>query len=99
MLCLGLMAFRYVVLQGLAGTAAGFLQAVPLVLYYVKLFLLGSTPRSVHAIKYGLRSVSWGTLYPSITLLVVISSSLVKVIFSSLLTLPLLSHSPWIFHH
>ena len=66
-------AFRYIVLQGLSGTAAGFLQVVPLVLYYVKLFILGSTPRSIYAIKYTLRSVSWGTLFPGITLLAVIS--------------------------
>jgi hypothetical protein len=63
-----------VVLQGLSGTAAGFLQIVPLILYYVKLFILGSTPRSVYGIKYGLRAVTWGTLYPTITLLLVIGS-------------------------
>ncbi|KAI0720717.1 DUF221-domain-containing protein [Cerioporus squamosus] len=63
----------YVILQGLSGTAAGFLQVVPLVLYYVKLFILGSTPRSIYRIKYTMRSVSWGTLFPSITLIVVIT--------------------------
>ncbi|KAF9458987.1 hypothetical protein BDZ94DRAFT_1269342 [Collybia nuda] len=63
----------YVILQGLAGTAGGFLQIVPLVIYYVKLFILGSTPRAVYGIKYGLRSVAWGTTFPSITLLVVIT--------------------------
>ncbi|KAI0656899.1 hypothetical protein C8Q70DRAFT_301969 [Cubamyces menziesii] len=63
----------YIILQGLSGTASGFLQVVPLVLYYVKLFILGSTPRSIYGIKYTLRSVSWGTLFPSITLLVVIT--------------------------
>ncbi|EJF57403.1 hypothetical protein DICSQDRAFT_183264 [Dichomitus squalens LYAD-421 SS1] len=63
----------YIILQGLSGTASGFLQVVPLVLYYVKLFILGSTPRSIYAIKYTLRSVSWGTLFPSVTLLVVIT--------------------------
>jgi len=62
----------YIILQGLAGTAGGFLQIVPLVIYYVKLFILGSTPRSVYGIKYGLQSVAWGTLFPTITLLVVI---------------------------
>lgn len=65
----------YIVLQGLTGTASGFLQIVPLVLYYVKLFLLGSTPRSIYGIKYTMRSVSWGTLFPTVTLLVVISES------------------------
>ncbi|RDX47260.1 DUF221-domain-containing protein [Lentinus brumalis] len=63
----------YVILQGLSGTAAGFLQLVPLVLYYVKLFILGSTPRSIYKIKYTMRSVSWGTLFPGITLIVVIT--------------------------
>ncbi|TFK49099.1 DUF221-domain-containing protein [Heliocybe sulcata] len=63
----------YVLLQGLSGTASGFLQAVPLLLYYVKLFILGSTPRSVYKIKYVGRSVAWGTLFPGTTLLVVVS--------------------------
>ncbi|KAF8155669.1 hypothetical protein B0H34DRAFT_751686 [Crassisporium funariophilum] len=63
----------YIILQGLAGVAGGFLQIVPLIIYYVKLVLLGSTPRSVWGIKYGMRSVAWGTLFPSITLLVVIT--------------------------
>ncbi|THU93637.1 DUF221-domain-containing protein [Dendrothele bispora CBS 962.96] len=62
----------YVILQGLSGAAGGFLQIVPLVIYYVKLYLLGSTPRSVWGIKYGARSVAWGTLFPGITLLTVI---------------------------
>jgi hypothetical protein len=63
----------YAILQALSGTAGGLLQAVPLVVYYVKLFLLGSTPRSVYSIKYDLRDVFFGTLFPTITLLVVIS--------------------------
>jgi len=53
--------------------AGGFLQIVSLIVYYVKLYLLGSTPRSVWGIKYGKSSVAWGTLFPGITLLVVIS--------------------------
>jgi hypothetical protein len=67
-----LLRLRYIMLQGLTGSAAGFLQIVPLVVYYVKLFLLGSTPRSIYAIKYDLRDVAWGTLFPSITLISVI---------------------------
>ncbi|KAL5521544.1 PHM7_2 [Sanghuangporus sanghuang] len=63
----------YVILQGLSGSAAGFLQAIPLVIYYAKLFILGSTPRSVYNIKYTLRNVKWGTLFPATTLIVVIS--------------------------
>lgn len=63
----------YIILQGLSGTGAGFLQIVALIIYYVKLFLLGSTPRSIYDIKFGMRSVQWGTLFPSTTLLVVIA--------------------------
>lgn len=62
----------YIILQGLSGTASGFLQISPLAIYYVKLFLLGSTPRSVYSIKYVLGDCAWGTLFPSITLLAVI---------------------------
>ncbi|KAG6849367.1 hypothetical protein H0H93_009061 [Arthromyces matolae] len=64
----------YIVLQGLAGVAGGFLQIVPLIIYYVKLFILGSTPRSIYSIKFGLRSVDWGTTFPGVTLLVVIGT-------------------------
>ncbi|KAK0474157.1 hypothetical protein IW261DRAFT_1341695 [Armillaria novae-zelandiae] len=63
----------YVILQGLSGTASGFLQIVPLAIYYVKLYLLGSTPRSIWGIKYGARNVAWGTLFPGITLLTTIT--------------------------
>ncbi|EFI27929.1 hypothetical protein CC1G_14420 [Coprinopsis cinerea okayama7 len=63
----------YVVLQGLSGAAGGFLQIVSLIIYYVKLFILGSTPRSVYNIKYTPGHVAWGTLFPGITLLTVIT--------------------------
>ena len=60
-------------LQGLWGTATGFLQAVPLANYCVKITLFGSTPRSVYSIKYSPRTSNWATLFPSMTLLVVIT--------------------------
>ena len=63
----------FIILQGLSGTAGGFLQAVPLAMYYVKITLLGSTPRSVYNIKYSPRTSNWGTLFPATTLLVVIT--------------------------
>jgi len=44
-----------------------------LIVYYVKLFLLGSTPRSVYGIKNTMRSVQWGTLFPATTLIMVIT--------------------------
>ncbi|KAB5589777.1 hypothetical protein CTheo_6774 [Ceratobasidium theobromae] len=62
----------YAILQGLAGSAGGLLQIVPLILYYVKLYILGSTPRSIYSIKYTLRNVAWGTLFPAMTLITVI---------------------------
>ncbi|KAG8216785.1 hypothetical protein J3R82DRAFT_7030 [Butyriboletus roseoflavus] len=64
---------RYIILQGLAGSAGGFLAIVQLIVYYAKLFILGSTPRSIYDIKFGPRSVAWGTLFPAITLLTVIT--------------------------
>ncbi|KAF8962613.1 hypothetical protein BDZ97DRAFT_1824617 [Flammula alnicola] len=63
----------YIILQGLSGVAGGFLQIVPLIIYYAKLILFGSTPRSVWSIKYVPRSVAWGTEFPGMTLLVVIT--------------------------
>jgi hypothetical protein len=62
----------FVILQGLTATASILLTLVPLIIYYVKLIILGSTPRSIFSIKYSMRSVQWGTLFPTITLLVVI---------------------------
>lgn len=52
---------------------------MPLIVYYVKLYLLGSTPRSVWGIKYGKISVAWGTLFPLVTLLVVICTSIIII--------------------
>ena len=63
----------FITVQGLSGTAIGLLQAVPLAKYYVKITLFGSTPRSVYNIKCCPRTSEWGTLFPSITLLVVIT--------------------------
>lgn len=62
----------YVLLQGLTGCASGFLQIVGLVIYYVKRFLLASTPRKLWHIDNDMPSVAWGTLFASTTLLSVI---------------------------
>jgi hypothetical protein len=42
-------------------------------MYIVKIKLLGSTPRSAFAIKYSPRTSTWGTLFPMMTQLVVIT--------------------------
>ena len=62
----------FVAFHGLTATASVLLTLIPLIVYYVKLVLLGSTPRSIFTIKYTMRSVQWGTLFPITTLLVVI---------------------------
>lgn len=65
---------RFIILQGLSGTATGFLAYVTLAIYYVKLYLTGSTPRSIYNIKYKLGSVQFGTAFPAVTLLACIST-------------------------
>lgn len=62
----------YFVTVSFSGAAGSLLQIARLVLYYVKLVLLGSTPRSVWNLKDSFATVAWGTLYPSMTLLTVI---------------------------
>lgn len=52
----------YFVTTSFAGAAGSLLQIAKLVVYYVKLVLLGSTPRSVFNIKYTMATVAWGTL-------------------------------------
>lgn len=42
-------------------------------MYYVKITLLASTPRSVYNIKYSPRTSDWGTLFPTMTQLVAIT--------------------------
>lgn len=63
----------FIVLAGLSGAAGGFLQIVGVIIYYVKLKLLGSTARSIYHLKYPISGVAWGTLFPVTTLLVVIT--------------------------
>ncbi|KAH8926797.1 DUF221-domain-containing protein [Atractiella rhizophila] len=65
----------YIVTTGFAGAAGALLQISTLVVYYVKLFILGSTPRSVYGIKFTMSSVQWGTLFPNMSLLAVIGIS------------------------
>lgn len=65
----------YFAVQGLSGAAGALLQIVPLIIYYVKLYILGSTPRAVFGIKFGMGGVQWGTLFPNMTLLTIIGKS------------------------
>lgn len=52
----------YFVTVSFSGAAGALLQIARLILYYVKLVLLGSTPRSVWNLKDSFASVAWGTL-------------------------------------
>lgn len=62
----------YVLLTGLTGSASGFLQIGPLIVYYIKKYLLASTPRKTWHIDNDMPSVSWATLFASTTLLTAI---------------------------
>jgi hypothetical protein len=66
---------RFQVTVSLGGAAGVLLQIVPLIIYYVKLELLGSTPRAVFGIRFGMGGVAWGTLFPNMTLLTIIGES------------------------
>jgi hypothetical protein len=56
-----------VVTSGLSGAAGGILQVVRLVLVYVKIFLLGGSPRAVWNITYTMPTTSWGQIYPTVS--------------------------------
>lgn len=53
----------YFVTTGLSGAGGALLQIVPLIIYYVKLYILGSTPRAVFGIKFGMVSSRMSTRY------------------------------------
>lgn len=59
-----------VVTNGLAGAAGGILQIGRLIIYYVKAFLLGGSPRALHKVRYTMPSVKFGQLYPGQLLIV-----------------------------
>jgi len=63
----------FIALQGLTGAASGFLRVAALAVFYIKLYLLGSTPRKVWHINHDMGAVSWGTLFPTTTLITVIA--------------------------
>lgn len=57
---------------GLSGAAGGLLQIARLAIYYIKIVLLGGTPRKVFALRNNMDSVKFGTAFPKMTLLTVI---------------------------
>ena len=63
----------FVALMGLSGIAMGFMQPVPLIMYYVKTKFLGSTPRKLWHMRNDMGAPAWGVIFPSTLLVVVIA--------------------------
>ena len=64
--------FITLILTQFTGTVGTLLQPISLVLYYVKIILLGGTPRSVFNSRYTLQTQQWGTQFPGVTVYAVI---------------------------
>ncbi|WFC96732.1 hypothetical protein MBRA1_003394 [Malassezia brasiliensis] len=63
---------QWVFVAGVGAAPGLFLQIVPLIMYYVKMKLLGSTPRTVWNLKNGLGAPAWGQLFPATLLIMII---------------------------
>ncbi|ORX39718.1 hypothetical protein BD324DRAFT_597224 [Kockovaella imperatae] len=64
--------FLTLILTQLTGLAGTLLQVVSLAFYYIKVILLGGSPRSVFSTRYTLQTPSWGTDFPGVTVYAVI---------------------------
>ncbi|EST05666.1 protein of unknown function DUF221 [Kalmanozyma brasiliensis GHG001] len=69
----------FIALTGLSGAASLFAQVAGLAVYYVKKFLLASTPRKVWHIDHDTGAPAWGTLFPQMTLITVIGIGYVVI--------------------
>lgn len=58
-----------------AGAAGNLLQIISLVIYIIKLILLGGTPRSVWGLRYNMQTPTWGQTFPNVTIVAIISKS------------------------
>ncbi|RSH91201.1 hypothetical protein EHS25_009500 [Saitozyma podzolica] len=65
--------FITLLLTQFTGTMGTLLQGITLLLYYVKVLLLGGSPRSVYNSRYQLQTTSWGTQFPNNTVYAVIT--------------------------
>lgn len=63
---------QYVFLLGLSGAAMLLFQIVAVAMYYVKLFLLSSTPRTIWHLRKDIKSPGFGTMFGSLMLVVVL---------------------------
>lgn len=62
----------YMITTSLTSASGALLQIFPLIMYYLKLFVLASTPRSVFDVRYQMAQPQFGTLFPNTTLLATI---------------------------
>lgn len=63
---------EFVFLIGLSGAASMFLQLVPLIVYYVKIKFLASTPRKLWHLRNDMGAPPFGQLYPATMLVTVL---------------------------
>jgi hypothetical protein len=61
-------------MQQAAGSAGNLLQVVTIVFYFIKLIILGGTPRSVFKQKYSMPTPSWGQTFPNTTIIAIIGT-------------------------
>ncbi|WVQ78133.1 hypothetical protein IAT38_000214 [Cryptococcus sp. DSM 104549] len=64
--------FITLILTQFTGTMGTLLRVINLVLYYVKIILLGGSPRSVFTTRYKLNTPDWGQKFPGVTVYAVI---------------------------
>lgn len=64
---------QWVVLSGLGAAPGMFLRIVALIVYYIKMRFLGSTPRTIWHLKHDMGAPAFGVLFPTTLLLVVVS--------------------------
>jgi hypothetical protein len=65
----------FIVIQGFTKAVGALLQIAKLVIYYLKVKLLGGNPRALQKAKYSMPSTQWGVAYPGQLLIAVIALS------------------------
>lgn len=64
---------QYIFLMGLSGASGMLLQLVPLILRWIKLKFLGSTPRKLWHLRNDMGAPQWGVLFPTTLFITVIA--------------------------
>ncbi|MBW0463935.1 hypothetical protein O181_003650 [Austropuccinia psidii MF-1] len=76
----------YIITTSLTTSSGALLQIFTLIIYYFRLFVFASTPRSVFNVRYEMAQPQFGTLFPNTTLLatIVLAYSIIAPIMSIL---------------